>query len=237
MVSYGQLGGLFQDGIWDFFVTTPYNILGETLRTFPDGLVIGVGFFSIITLSFSYGVFFVSLLESLFVFHGLRSLNAYLNISDAIPTKASLLQECRTGFSKFNMDSLSIFGEGLRSAFPSASLYITSAAASYMIVGMMHLSEELEVLGSEYTSRFYIASVFLPFIILCISFYRLRYSCDALETIVASALVGSIVGMLLVEQNRRIFGDSSLNLIGIPLLNKRTATGDKLYVCPTQVDN
>jgi hypothetical protein len=209
------------------------NVGGEAIRTFPDGLIIGIGFFSFITLSFSYGVFFVSLLESLFVFHGLRAINSYLNIATVVPTKESLLQQCRTGFSRFNMDSISMFGEGLRSAFPSAPLYITSTAASYMIFSMMHLSKELEVLGSEYTQRFYIAAGCLPAIILFISLYRLRYSCDAFETIVTSALVGTIVGIILVEQNRRIFGDSSLNLMGIPLLSKRTATGDKLYVCPT----
>jgi len=111
-----------------------------------------------------------------------------------------------------------------------------STAAAYMITSMIHLSQELEVLGPEYTSRFYIASIFLPLILLVVSVYRVYYECDAFTTIIATALVGAIVGMLLVEQNRRLFGNSSLNLMGIPLLSKRTATGDKLYVCPTQVN-
>ena len=215
------------------FIQTSLAVLAEGFRTFPDGLVIGIGFFSIISISFSYGIFFVSLLESLFVFHGLRAINSYLNIATVIPTKESLSQQCRTGFSRFNMDSISMFGEGLRSAFPSAPLYITSTAATYMIYSMMYLSKELEILGTEYTTRFYVASGCLPLIILCISLYRLRFSCDAFETIIMSALFGAIVGIVLVEQNRRIFGESSLNLIGIPLLSKRTATGDTLYVCPT----
>jgi len=218
-------------------ILTPITLLKEAVRTFPDGIIIGIGFFSIITLSFPYGVFFVSLLESLLVFHGLRALNTRLNISDVIPTKASLLQECRTGFSRFNMQSLTMFGEGLRSAFPSAPLYITSTAVVYMIVSMMHLSKELEVLGSEYTGRFYIASMLLPAIVAVIFLYRLLYSCDAMETMIASILFGSIVGLILVEQNRRLFGESSLNLIGIPLLSKKTATGEQIYVCPTQVNN
>jgi len=218
-------------------ILTPLTVLAEMIRTFPDGLVIGIGFFSIITLSFPYGVLFVSLIESLLVFHGMRAINSYLNISNAIPTKASLSQRCRTGFSRFNMESLSIFGEGLRSAFPSAPIYITTTAVAYILLSMMHLSDDLEVLGKEYTTRYYVASFILPLVVIFISLYRLYNSCDAFETLIASALVGAIVGMLLVQQNRLLFGDSSLNMIGIPLLSKRTATGDKLYVCPTQVNN
>ena len=217
------------------FKSTVIDVACEGIRTFPDGLIIGIGFFSIITLSFPYGMFFLSLLESLIVFYGIRSMNSYLNFASAIPTKESLSQRCRTGFSRFNMDSLSMFGEGLRSAFPSAPLYITSVAASYMIISMMHLSNELKVLGPEYTARYSLASIFLPVVVVFIGIFRLYYSCDVSETIIASALVGAIIGMILVEQNRRLFGESSLNLLGIPLLSKRTATGEDLYVCPRQV--
>ena len=212
----------------------PVQVTQEALRILPDGLVLGVGFFSLLTLSFSYGIFFLSLLEGLMAFHGLRALNSYLTFASVFPTKASLSNRCRTGFSTITMDSLSMFGSGLRSAFPSAPIFILSLAASYMISSMSDLSKDLEVMGSEYSSRFYVAAIFLPLVILAVALYRLYYDCDYFGNIVVSAIIGAILGLLFVEQNRRIFGDSSLNLVGIPLLRNRTVAGEKLYICPTQ---
>lgn len=206
----------------------------ESMRILPDGLILGIGFFSILTLSFPYGLFFASLLESLLAFHGLRAINERLAIFNVLPGKASLSNRCRTGFSNITMDGLTMFGEGLRSAFPSAPLFMLSTAAAYMMGSLSALSKELETLGKEYSSRIYIASIFLPTVLFLVAMYRLANSCDAFVTIAASVVVGGLLGFALTEQNRRLFGESALNLIGVPLLRQRTATGEKLYVCPTQ---
>jgi hypothetical protein len=46
--------------------------------------------------------------------------------------------------------------------------------------------------------------------------------------------LGLILGTTLVQQNVRLFGENSVNLIGIPILRSRTASGKKLYVCATR---
>lgn len=214
--------------------TTPYTLVQEMMRILPDSLVMGIGFFSLLTLSFPFGIFFVALLEALLAFHGLRAVNERLGIFNALPGKASLSNRCRTGFSNITMDGLTMFGEGLRSAFPSAPIFMLSTASAYMIGSLMALSKELEIMGKEYSSRFYVASVFLPILALTVILYRLANSCDAFSTMVASLLVGGLLGLALTEQNRRLFGDAALNLVGIPLLRQRSASGEKLYVCPTQ---
>jgi hypothetical protein len=96
---------------------------------------------------------------------------------------------------------------------------------------MIALKEELEVLGDEYTKKFYFAAIGFPSLIAFVMMFRLFYDCDYFTTMIASLLAGAAIGALLVEQNRRLFGESSLNLMGVPLLKKRTATGEKLYVC------
>ena len=210
-------------------------VIQESLRIFPDGLILGVGLFSIVTLSFSYGIFFMSLLESLLVFHGLRSVNVFAGISKFVETKASIDKRCATGFSDQISPVLSMFGEGLRSAFPSASIYVLAVAASYIILGLMNLSKELEIMGKDYSQRFYMATMGLPLFAAVFILYRLYYVCDSMGNVLFSLLAGGLIGALLVEQNRRVFGEGSLNLIGVPLLRQRTATGEKLYVCPSRV--
>ncbi len=224
-----RIGNLFKTGTNDITA-----IIQEMLRIFPDGLILGIGLFSIVTLSFSYGVFFMSLLESLLIFHGLRSVNVFAGISRFVDTKASIDKRCATGFSDQISPVLSMFGEGLRSSFPSASIYVLSVAASYILLSLMNLSKELEIMGKEYSQRFYLAMMGLPLLAMFFVLYRLFYVCDSMGNILFSLLVGGLIGAVLVEQNRRVFGDGSLNLIGVPLLRQRTATGEKLYVCPTQ---
>ncbi len=210
---------------------SPFAVVKESVRIFPDSLVMGVGFYSVLTMSFAFGMFFVALMESLAVFHGLRYANSVVGFAAILPTRASLTKSCTTGFSSITMESLSMFGSGLRSAFPSAPLFILGVACSYILMSMIALKEELEVLGEEYTKKFYFAAIGFAVLTAFVMAFRAFYECDYMTTMIASLLIGAVVGAVLVEQNRRVFGESSLNLMGVPLLKKRTATGEKLYVC------
>lgn len=224
----GAILTTFRSSLSEF---SPFAIVKESIRIFPDSLVMGVGFYSVLTMSFAFGMFFVALMESLLAFHGLRYANSVVGFTHILPTKASLTKSCTTGLSSITMESLSMFGAGLRSAFPSAPLFILGVACSYILMSMVYLKEELEVLGDEYTKKFYFAAIGFPILIAFVTLFRLFYECDYFSTMLISLLVGAALGAVLVEQNRRIFGESSLNLMGVPLLKKRTATGEKLYVC------
>ena len=209
-------------------IALPVALFEEAMRILPDGLILGIGFFSVLTLSFPHGLFFASLLEALLAFHG------RLGLFNFLPGKKSLSNRCRTGFSNITMDGLTMFGEGLRSAFPSAPLFMLSTAAAYMFGSLSALKKELDTLGPEYSMRLSIAAIFLPTLIVLVTLYRLLNSCDEMGTMIATIITGGLLGLALTLQNRRLFGDSALNLIGVPLLRQRTAAGEKLYVCPTQ---
>jgi hypothetical protein len=200
----------------------------------PDALVLGTGFFSLVTLSFSYGMFFVALLESLGIYHFLRTTNNRLGIVPLIPLRESLGARCRSGITTLSASSLSLFGGLVSPQFPSAPLFIMGVAGAYVLMSMQVLSRELEAMGKEFTTRYYVAQVAIPLLVLFLVAYRIFYACDSPGNALLSVVLGAIVGALLIEQNRRLFGESSLNLIGVPLLRQRTASGEKLYICPTQ---
>lgn len=209
----------------------PVSLLQELLRIFPDGLVMGLGFFALITLSVPYGTFFASLVLSTVFFHALRAVDSYLNITAAFGTKSSLTEKCVSGFMSKNAESLSLFGSGAGSSFPSAPIYTVSVAAAYIVASLYKFSKEMDVLGKEFSERFYISIISLPMLVTAISLYRLFFNCDDFSVILLSIVSGLVIGGLLVEMNHNLLGMASINLIGIPILSERTADGKKLYVC------
>jgi len=211
----------------------PFQIFAEMGRILPDALVMGIGFFSMITLSFPYFVFFVSLLESLLVFHGLRNANEYMNFIDTKITGYGQTKTCRAGHSDLTMSTLSMFGSGIVSGFPSSALYIVSVACTYIISAMMNFKAEIELLGDDATSKWWTSLISSILLILSLFLFRVAYECDTLVNLVVSIIVGVIVGALLVVQNSKLFGLNSLNVLGVPILKQRTADGGTLYICPS----
>jgi hypothetical protein len=107
-----------------------------------------------------------------------------------------------------------------------------SVAAAYIFTTLNKQSKELQALGPAYSSRYYSSAIFLLMIVALFIIFRLFFQCDGFGVLIMSMVIGLSVGTILVQQNERLFGAQSINLIGIPLLRNRTADGKKLYVCP-----
>jgi hypothetical protein len=210
-------------------------VVQEMMRIFPDGLVITSGLYALLTLSFPFGVFFGSMLEATAAFHFIRWGVSYLNISPISVSSKSYTHICRTGFTQptTSLLSMSMFAsEAIPNPVPSAPIYILSVASAYIFSTLNLQSKELAALGPAYSSRYYVSAIFLTILIFLFVSFRIAFGCDSLGTIIMSVPIGLMIGALLVQQNTRLFGAESVNLVGIPLLQGRTATGKKIYVCP-----
>lgn len=222
------------EGIFKFLNShlNPLPVLGEVLRIFPDGIIWGVGFFSLLTFSYQYGIFFVALIESLLIYHGIHSLNTYLGVFTDNSTEKSISSlTCKTGYTGVSLQTLSLFGLHKGFAFPSASIYIVSVAMSYILSVMLLFKRDLEALGTDYSSRLYLSTIGLSSLFGIFAIFRVFNGCDTLFNIVLSAMIGLVIGALLLQQNKLLLGKDSVNILGIPLLYGRTATGENLYVC------
>ena len=93
-------------------------------------------------------------------------------------------------------------------------------------------SKELAALGPSYSSRYYVSAIFLTVLLFLFIAFRAAYGCDTFGVLMMTVPIGVILGMLLVQQNSRLFGPESINLVGIPLLQGRAASGRPIYVCP-----
>jgi hypothetical protein len=190
-----------------------------------------------ITLSYPFLVFFVTLIEALIIYYGVRSFNTWLGVLPERVTKDASYLKCRTGFSSVTVESLSLFGSDRLLAFPSAPIYMISVAVSYILSMLITFKNELELLGTSYVSRLYLSTIGLSGLLFLIMAYRSIYSCDTFVVIIASLIVGLAVGALILQQNRILGGESSINMLGIPLLYNSTASGNPLYVCNKPAPN
>jgi hypothetical protein len=84
-------------------------------------------------------------------------------------------------------------------------------------------TEELQALGAAYSSRYYLSITLLCTLILVFMLSRLYNGCDSFSVVIATVPIGLVIGALIFEQNRRLFGPLMVNLLGIPLIaNKAT---------------
>lgn len=215
-----------------FFQNYLKTTAGETIRILPDTLIFMSGFFAILTSSLPQAMLFVSLLESVVGFHAIQKLSGLFNLTYVRPSSETFSSMCRSGFRSASLTDVSFFGYGgLESGFPSAPLYILSVAAAYIFTSIQNQVKELEALGPEYASRFYISIMTLMILLFVVGSYRMYNSCDSVGVVILSILAGLLIGTLLVYQNLKLFGPDSINLLSIPLLRDRTVKGEKIYAC------
>ena len=124
----------------------------------------------------------------------------------------------------------SLLGKGLRSEFPHYPLYYIVFAAVYCIQGMLYFSKECSELGPQYSNRIYLALLSSIMFIILYSLYLVTNGCDSMMGIFLSGLLGGIVGYLISYQNATLFGKSSVDVLFVPELVKRTGMD---YVCVT----
>ena len=216
----------------------PTDVILKMLATFPDGLVPISAIFAIVTLSYPMAVFSGSMLEASLIFKVLQLGSGYLGIFSGVGFSQSSSNICRTGFSSgsaLSFKTLSLFeATAFESPFPSPHVFMLSAAVSYVFLTIDALSKELQALGTTWAARWWISLIFSSFLILLMILFRASFACDSVSIIMLSTIMGIMTGVALIRQNKHLFGKDGINLIGTPLLAKKGANGEAIYLCQAQ---
>jgi hypothetical protein len=208
--------------------------LREIIRLVPDSLLLGSGLFALMTQNYPMGVLFATLIEIIFITVGVQNLATYLDLPKSIPSSAAMAKECKSGFQSPTLQNVSIFFKmDMKSAFPSAPVFILTAALSYVITAMQGFSAELSELGPAFSTRYYIGIVLSFILMFIVAAFRLLNNCDGIGIIILSILFGYCLGSVLCWQNNTLWGRDSTNVLGIPVFANTTADGSPLYICPT----
>ena len=224
------MGGVVSQFINDFW---PVPVIHEMIRIFPDALFWGIGILGLVTLSFSYSVLFGSLIEALGIYHIIKAVNNSIGIVDA--KRGSTDRSCRTGFTGTSLQTVSVFDEPSQIPFPSSHIFMLSFISSYILSMIVAFRDEFNILGDtygeSYVNRIYYSVCAFAIMMFVSMSYRLFYSCDSFIVISMSFIIGVTAGAIVVQQNKALLGIESLNLLGVPILRKRTAAGNELLVC------
>lgn len=220
-----------------FDKTNPIPIILEMLRIFPDAIVIISGIYAMIIQSVPFGIFCMSMIEASAFYYLLRWGFSYLGRAEVKAEKYN--EMCSTGFrDPHTLSSLSVISSSLDSRdsifeqFPSSPIYMISAASGYLFSTLVQQKNDLEALGPAFSVKFYTSIVSLSLLIIIFICFRVSYNCESMQVLLLSAPIGFVVGVLLVQQNIKLFNNSGINLLGIPQMASLTASGQKIYVCP-----
>jgi hypothetical protein len=224
--------GLYADGLDSIgnALLTARDIIPYMLSIMPDALLPASGVYALFTLSSTFGMFFVSLVEARLILLGIHMFaHHFMDVANfAQPGQEDAL--CRN---RLTPSPDWFEGEGAHPyTTPSRPMYMLGVACAYVFNTLNNQSKELEALGPAFSTRYYVSLTFLILLIIVVGAFRIMYNCEFFYNVLVSSSIGLIVGTFLVMQNKRLFGDSIVNMLGIPHLRNRAATGKKLYVCP-----
>jgi hypothetical protein len=223
-------GGL--DVASKYLNATVLPLINETLRVLPDSILFGSILMTLMTQSFSMAMFSLAMVETAVIGGALRKLLSYVDLFHTLPPAGSGISACYPSVFAPTLETLMMFGKSsIESAFPSLPVFYVSSATAYVVGSLWTQQQELQSLGPEYASRFYVsvfASVLLLFALIT---YRIAFGCDTAGIILTTLLLGFVIGGLIFYQNMALFGRDATNLIGIPLLRDRSRDGKPLYVC------
>jgi hypothetical protein len=197
----------------------------------PVIFTVGSLFLSVITLNYPIFVFSLAAGEATLLHSVLSSTASYFATPSLGPMteKSMSTNECRSFFQSMTpMRFQAFLKKGISTTFPSTSMYFISFAAAYCLQCITSFNEETSELGPSYSNRAYLSLIAAVMFILLYALYLRTYGCESILTIIASILVGCIVGSFLCYQNYALFGKHGIDLLFIPPLQKRSGMD---YIC------
>jgi hypothetical protein len=208
------------------------SIAPEIGHLAPVILTIGTAFVSLLTLNYPLAMFAAGSVEAHLLYNIAKLIGDYFVtplIGITEPRAADKEASCRSFFQMMSPSRFNWFMEqGIKTTFPNQPLYWISFAAAYLIQSMKFFAEEMEELGPQYSNRPYLAVIGACMFIALYTVYLLTYGCDGIFTLLISIAVGVVVGLLISSQNYLLFGKSSVNVLFVPPLTRRTGMD---YIC------
>ena len=197
-------------------------VLKDLFNIFPDGILFGSFGLSLLTVSPVHSIFFLSLMESLFFLYGFQQIKSFLVGSTFGPAK------CKPSlYHSTFQDLLLTYSENN----PSYAVYVVSFACAYIIYSLFKVQDELDVLEDSSNKQYKISLTILSTVALLYALFRIWFSCDSISASLLGLFLGAAVAYLIVVQNTNLFGKDIVNFLGIPMLRRKTANNQPIYIC------
>lgn len=202
----------------------------ETLHLLPDSVILGTALLALVSICTSYAVLLLTMVELLCIQRILASV-----IGSVVPLGAgpdALHEVCQPGLSFPNSMRISLLETiGRPSYLPSPVMFFLTAIMSYMVGSIKEFEKEIKSLGGDLQTRTTVSVVLgalLAFIMLA---FRYSYGCESFGTLLISLIFGVVAGVILIYQNKALFGRSGLNILNLPMILTMSESGRPMYVC------
>jgi len=209
-------------------VLTPVSV--EFIRLLPDGIVLGTAILAMISMCKSYGVLLFAMLEIMVVQRLFSSVTGGISPIGSGQNANALV--CQPGFLFPNNMRISLLETiGSKSLFPSAPMFFITGVLTYMIGSIQEFDQELKALGGNLSTRTTVATVFSLFFLFIVFAFRHSSGCDSFGVLLLSVIFGFIVGVIVMNQNKLLFGREGINLMNLPMIVSAAEMGKPMFVC------
>jgi hypothetical protein len=134
------------------------------------------------------------------------------------------------GYKIGRMDFRRLFSHA---SYPSFAMFSTMGVVAYLGRSMLTFSETLDAMGPVWASRKIAASVFIICLVLTVIGGRIYSGCEPTGEILLGGVLGAGAGILLYSLHVSLFGEKSMNFLGLPYLVTKESQGTPIYVCST----
>jgi len=218
------------------FILIPFD--KSLIQTFPEIghlspiiLTAGALFLSVVTLNYPLAVFAGSAMEASLIYRLMSPMANYIATPESARTNSPDSERCESYFQTLTASRFKgLIGEGLVQPFPNYPLYYIVFAVTYCIQGLLAFSNECSEMGPSYSNRPYLSILGGTMFIVLYALYLLKYGCDNLFNLILTVFIAAVVGYLISYQNIALFGKTSVDLLFIPPLVKRSGMD---YICVT----
>ena len=202
------------------------NATAEIHRLMPDSLLFGSFLLYGLTQHVPFGFFALFVLE-LILSHKLIGWVMAQSVG-ATPDQGS--SACHMGYKIGRMDFRRLFSHA---SYPSFAMFSTMGVVAYLGRSMLTFSETLDAMGPVWASRKIAASVFIICLVLTVIGGRIYSGCEPTGEIFLGGVLGVAAGILLYSLHVSLFGERSMNFLGLPYLVTKESQGTPIYVCST----
>jgi hypothetical protein len=214
------------------YILAPMDSLVKTVpevgHLSPVIMTFGTLFVSLITLNYPLFMLGLSSGEAYLIYNTINGVSSLAATPFGVRTEASK-PACSSFYQGLSPSRFEYFmKKGLVKDFPNTPLYFICFVASYCIQSMFFFSKECSELGPSYSNRIYLSLLATGMFIILYTLYLVVNGCDGIVSLLATIIIGLLVGYLICYQNYFLFGKSSVDLLFVPILGKRSGMD---YVC------
>ncbi len=210
--------------------------VGRIMAYLPDTIIFGTLIFSFLTMSYPLLILLLFQFEVILAQKFSSSLFRTLFPTLTIPNGS---EQCIEGYynnpSEARKSIMNLFGP-TGGSFPSRPLFLLTAVLTYMMTAFMSFQSSIENLGEDYVTRSTISTVGSAILVLTVFILYWRNGCETFLHGITTILFGVGIGVGGLFLHRAIFGDESINLLGLPVIVNKLDKGTPLAICAPTVN-